>query len=174
MSRIYRQWLDRVQSFTMQESHINALGQYLGGGGKRNNLTAEELDHLREIVKERGDYSPDTRGYDITAEQEDKGLTWLVNQVWTPTGRERKNNPLSPNQVLVLKDFERFEFRGYVTFYRSWRSVVRPVYRVVAGDGSWFDYAVNYNASELMGGIGGNDRMAVLREGTYEQHRKVA
>lgn len=83
-------------------------------------------------------------GVQISPEQTAKGLSFLLNLWKTPRGKERKNNPFGYREQAILDDFKEFQFvdiynasRGYCPFYL-------PVYRVIANDGSAFEYYYNF------------------------------
>jgi hypothetical protein len=76
-----------------------------------------------------------TGGWRITSEQTEKGLKWLKS-------REIQRK-LTLAQVAIVDDFSHFEFVGVKAELQRtvfFRPDYRPVYRVYAKNGKWFDY----------------------------------
>jgi hypothetical protein len=87
--------------------------------------------------------------FKLTEEQEKKGIGWLRKQWKTPNGVERKNNPFGAREEYVLDNFDHFElvdFYNNVNYLQSQSGLNNyvPYYRVVAKDGSYFEYWVGY------------------------------
>jgi hypothetical protein len=79
----------------------------------------------------------------LSKAQEEKGITFLLDQWKTGRGVERKNNPFGYREQEVLENFSHFELAGFwnagnqhVTFYL-------PLYNCIAKDGSAFQYYYN-------------------------------
>ena len=76
----------------------------------------------------------------ISQEQTEKGLNWITNQWKTPTGKERKNNPLGYWEQRIIDNFSHFEFIDFIdcgNYYVSW---YMPIYKVVDNSGDSFSY----------------------------------
>lgn len=86
----------------------------------------------------------DCYGVLISMEQTQKGLSFLLDLWKTPRGKERKNNPFGYREQSILDNFERFEFVGLYNASRGWYPFYLPVYRVIAKDGSSFEYYYNF------------------------------
>lgn len=149
-SSIYRTWKGRIESGHLTKSQQNTFANYLSGRGKRNNLSRDELYALDALIGQKADRGEMT----IDAEQTAQGYAWLRNECYTPAGRVRKRCPLDSRQRAVLDNFSHFELRGFDEFSIMIGNrdlpTSRPVYRVVATDGRYFDYLVTRNRSEMM------------------------
>lgn len=96
------------------------------------------------------------KGFMLTPEQVEKGRYWLVNQWRTPKGKTRKNNPLGYREQHVLEDFEtirliQFVDRANYTQQRYGMKAYQSYYRVIAKDGSTFEYLVWGGRCEILG-----------------------
>ncbi len=90
-------------------------------------------------------------GYlNITPEQSEKGLNWLLNQWKTPRGKERKNNPFGYREQEIIEDFERFELVDLIDNGNAYFSAFLPVYRVIDRAGNHFDYFVNLGFCKII------------------------
>ena len=145
MSKIFEKYKTIILNDTFTESSISSF-RSLMNGRKQTNLTDEEKITLFYIFEE---YAP----YSITPAQTTKGLDWLFNLRFTARGKERKNNPFGYREESILDDFDRFELaslyddsNGYNAFHNF-----KPIYRVIASDGGYFEY-VPYTRSDLMSG----------------------
>jgi hypothetical protein len=114
----------------------------------RRVLSEREINLVRKRMND-GKISPEQvfpegKTYVIGAEQERKGLDWLNNLRRTPMGKERKNNPFGQREEEVLDNFKRFEWVDVVDTsspYSDFKFYI-PVWRVIAKDGSSFDYHI--------------------------------
>lgn len=86
----------------------------------------------------------------VEAAQEEKGIAYLRNVWRTPKGAERQRNPFGPQEQAILEAFDHFRLVDFWDVGRH-HSFIIPVYRVVARDGSYFDY---YCAAWQSGGSG--------------------
>ena len=92
----------------------------------------------------------DKGGIRITTTQELKGLNWLNDQWKTPTGVERKNNPLGYREQEALKTFQRFELTDFYDAGNSYFHSYQPVYSVIGKQNS-FDYYVAGGEMHIIG-----------------------
>jgi len=150
MSKIFEKYKTIILDDTFTESSISSF-RSLMNGYKRTNLTDEERESLDYLFGENAPYS-------ITPEQTTKGLDWLFNLRFTMRGKERKNNPFGYREQSILDDFDRFELSGLydVKSYPITLSVhdkhnYKPIYKVIASDGGYFEY-VPYTRSDLISG----------------------
>lgn len=91
-------------------------------------------------------------GYlNITPEQSEKGLKWLLNQWKTPRGKERKNNPFGDREQEIIEDFERFELVDLIDNGNAYFPAFLPVYRVIDRIGNHFDYFVSLGLCNIIG-----------------------
>lgn len=86
----------------------------------------------------------DSYGVQISPEQTAKGLAFLLNLWKTPKGKERKNSPFGYRETAILENFARFEFVDFYNAGNAWVNNYLPVYRVIATDGSAFEYYYNF------------------------------
>lgn len=166
-SRIYRTWLQRIHSGSLTKSQINTLANYRSGGGRRNNLTPDELDRLMAHLTQ----AVENNEIEIGEEQTREGLAWLQRHVWR----------MPWFAADVVRNFSHFEFRGFahiesnptrVAHHPRSRSTYRPRYRVVGRNGRWFDYVVTANRSDfLSGGQRLRSPVGVLDHGIYVSGR---
>lgn len=89
-------------------------------------------------------------GYNLTADQIQKGYKWLMNLWKTPKGAERKNNPFGNREMWILSNFKTIRLSDFYNIGAFGRFVV-PMYTVYAKDGSAFDYVVSGGALRIVG-----------------------
>lgn len=125
---------------------------------------AESAIHTIKMRLNRGNYDLDTvlksmpeDGWGISAEQTDKGLTFLMKQWKSPkTGAVLKNNPFGYREQDVLSKFKEFRLVGFYDTATAQANQIgiryfQPIYRVVAEDGSSFDYTMDYRNAPKTG-----------------------
>jgi len=157
MSKIFEKYKTIILDDAFTESSISSF-RSLMNGRKNTNLTDEEKITLFYIFEE---YAP----YSITPAQTTKGLDWLFNLRFTMRGKERKNNPFGYREQSILDDFDRFELSGLYDNYSCQslpkRNLIilsvhdkhnyKPIYKVIASDGGYFEY-IPYTRSDLISG----------------------
>ena len=157
MSKIFEKYKTIILDDTFTESSISSF-RSLMNGYKRTNLTDEERESLDYLFGENAPYS-------ITPAQTTKGFDWLFNLRFTARGKERKNNPFGYREQSILDDFDRFELAGLYDNYSCQslpkRNLIipsvhdkhnyKPIYKVIASDGGYFEY-VPYTRSDLISG----------------------
>jgi hypothetical protein len=68
----------------------------------------------------------------------------------TPTGAERKNNPLGFREQAILEKFSHFELKGYYDAGNVYRSFFVPLWEVVGNKNS-FEYYMNGGQIHIVG-----------------------
>lgn len=98
------------------------------------------------------EYSIPEGGVGLTADQNQKGRDWLMNQWKTPAGKERTNNPFGFREQDVLEHFKEIRLIDfYDTAKYGQNKWVVPYYRVEATDGGSFEYALYGGKISIMG-----------------------
>ena len=123
---------------------------------EREILNARMRANGYKKVKDRTLLEIPEDGFKITASQTKKGLNWLLNKWKTPRGIERKNNPFGYREENILENFSHFlliDWNDRASYYQVKMSYHQylPVYRVVAKDGSYFDYIGQAGIVEIVG-----------------------
>ena len=147
-TKIFKKYKALILNDTFTESSITSF-RALMNGFKRTNLTDDERETLDFLFENQAPYS-------ITPEQTKKGLNWLSAVRFTATGKERKNNPFGYREETILDSFKRFELTGLYDDYHypyGDRHNYKPIYRVVAGDESYFDYVPFTRSDHICGEI---------------------
>lgn len=108
---------------------------------KRNGFITERQINLLKNRANRGEIIDfyDIEYSNITPEQTEKGIKFLLNLYKTPTGKVRKNNPFSDKQAKVLETFVEFAFVGFYPKSNGYVSYHFPIYSVCGTDGD-FEY----------------------------------
>lgn len=101
-------------------------------------------------------FPEDGGGFNLTPQQVEKGRYWLVNQWRTPRGKLRKNNPFGYREQHVLENFETIRLVQFVDKANYYQNQIgmrcyQPYYRVIATDGSTFEYLVWGGECEILG-----------------------
>ena len=108
-------------------------------------LTEAQLNLLKRRLNDKKITQNDIFGQQgkvflLTPEQTKKGLDFLNNERRTPKGVERKNNPFGAREEAVLDNFDRFEVGDFFDAGNQFVTFNVPLFRVVAKDGSTFEY----------------------------------
>lgn len=134
------------EGHTWTEGEINYLRKCLGFCSNWSDSAQDsfEADYLRHGFD-----------YAITQEQTDKGIEWLVRTQLKLNGdlRQAKTTFITEDESVILKSFSHFRFIGITrcgyNHYNGRYSVIAPIYRVFAEDGSYFDYTATMEGAEL-------------------------
>jgi hypothetical protein len=93
-------------------------------------------------------------GKEITKEQTAKGIAWLKNEMVTPKGKYRKNNPFGYREEQIIDNFSKFllvDFYNAAFYGSSIHAALFPVYRVISQTGASFDYCYYNGKMEILG-----------------------
>jgi len=100
--------------------------------------------------------------FELTWMQQEKGLEWLKNRIFTKSGNIRNtqetneisNRTNALEQIAeMVKNFDRFEFVDFVPqnrFTRGLNPFLLPVYRLYDKQGNFFDYTVSVGQIEII------------------------
>jgi hypothetical protein len=86
----------------------------------------------------------------LTEEQTEKGLAWLLNLWKTPTGKIRKNNPFGDREQKALDSFLYFTFEGFYNAGNYYVDFFVPIWGVHGLHGS-FEYYNDYKGIHIIG-----------------------
>jgi hypothetical protein len=132
----------------LTESEVNLLKRRL------NHVKGAMTYHAIEISEIP--FPDNGEGFKLSPEQTQKGLTWLKDQWKTPRGIERINNPFGYREENIIENFAEFrliDFYNSANYYQNQigiRSYI-PLYRVIAKDGSTFEYYYNAGKISIVG-----------------------
>jgi hypothetical protein len=136
MTKLYKKYAAKIRNSEMGETDIIALRSALGSYRRTSLIYAEKITLFGLISQ----YTPR-----ICDEQARKGIAWLRDQWKTPKGIERKRNPFSYRETVVLDNFSHFtlvdlqDAATCTAISRGLHSYL-PVYRVHDTAGRSFDY----------------------------------
>lgn len=144
-SSAFKTWSKRIPGF---DGGVRIPKTVIGALKRIITLSRRDLkddQDLHKLLGSRFDYenSATTRGpkavrWNITGEQTTQGLNWLR--------QPRMKKLFEPRDLAVLDNFSFFLFVGFEIENRTQhpsfpRIDAKPVYRVIAQDGTWFDYS---------------------------------
>jgi hypothetical protein len=89
--------------------------------------------------------------YELTEEQNAKGLAWLQKLWRTPRGIERKNNPFGYREQEVIANFSHFTLEQFYDAGNSQHSWFVPLYNCVGKQGGYFQYYVSGGVPVIIG-----------------------
>ena len=151
-------WNKRISTYydgvPIPKSLINALTAVFRD--TRGRFPKEVHERLATVAR-----YPMLPAWSITPEQTTQGLEWLrLSKIW---------RTLSRGDKAIVEDFHRFTFQGVFTEDQTRhpsfpRVSARPVYRVHAKSGAWFDYASAPWQSGAYG-VGGHPSFKVMSRG---------
>jgi hypothetical protein len=108
---------------------------------------------LRKALKDAFESITNEQGYKITSEQTDKGIQYIRNRAFKRNGslRRAKSNPFNTREAHIINNFSHFEFVGlYDANGNGYMQYYVPVYRVIAKDGTAFEYSTNMGQMEIL------------------------
>jgi hypothetical protein len=133
----------RLESKAMA-THITEQQIKLIGMRLNNSRPLGDVETLHNMAVEFG-------GLKLTAAQNNKGYSWLMNQWKTPRGIERKNNPFGYREQHVLENFSHIRYDGHMDAGNAYVSWYAPLYTVIAHDGGTFCYYVQGGIPQIIG-----------------------
>ena len=142
-STSFKTWTQRLEDFKaglpVRESLFSAMCSTI----RRSKIGAEDTQALLEKKLAYGALGKKT--FRITPEQSEKGIAWLR--------RRAIYKHLDPHEQKCVDDFSHFTFPGILVRERGAYGMTdaRPVYRVHAKSGHWFDYVANPWQSSVWG-----------------------
>lgn len=141
MSKAFKKWKDLIDSKRetnqpWKESEIIYFRKAIGPSGLKDKNQRDELrDYFEECMP--------SDGYNITSEQKEKGITYLLENSYKKNGSLRKNNIFGSFELEIIKNFCDFKFVGLysqLTLGGFDMGYTVPIYRCISKDGSYFDY----------------------------------
>jgi hypothetical protein len=114
-----------------------------------NLITEKEINLIKNRINNNKDdqKTKDVVNYiwdnnpQLTSEQNEKGLKFLINLWKSPTGKERSSNPFGYREQEALETFKYFELAGFHDIARyGQRSFYVPLYNVIGNDTSFQYY----------------------------------
>jgi len=147
-NKTFRKWVDRVLDFQTpwSENDIIYFRKAIGYSGIKNANLRRALKCAFNAVLERLSYA-------ITPEQTTKGIEYLKFRTFKRNGdmRQAKSNPFGAREANIIKNFSHFEFCGvHNPNGFSGYEFYLPIYKVVARDGSSFEYTTNMGNMEVL------------------------
>lgn len=97
------------------------------------------------------DAFPDDKTYKLTPEQNKKGIDYLKDQLETPRGVERKNNPFGAREEDIIRNFDRFELVGYYDTGNQYVTFNVPLYRAYSKKGDYMEYYISGGKINIIG-----------------------
>lgn len=143
-SKTFTRWLKRVQDVATPWTE-NEIIYFRKAIGSSSTITDEQRQQLRAIF--------DGHEYDITPDQTTKGIEYLINSVWTKAMKPRrtaKAKVFGERERDIIANFYEFKFVGLQNVSQNSYRFYVPVYRVVAQDGSSFEYTTNMGHMEIV------------------------
>ena len=95
------------------------------------------------------DYN-DLIDFDISEEQNKKGIDFLMKHNFKSNGEQRKNCKLGYREEEILKEFKRFTFDGFYPTGNGYINQFQPIYSVCSEDNS-FQYYYNGGEMQIVG-----------------------
>lgn len=149
-SKTTKKWMGVItKEQPITENEIIYFRKAIGSSSKLAQWEKQDLKAtLEEQVEKR-------RGLNITPEQSEKGIEWLTKFVFNSKGERRKdkasNAAFGAYEVNCIKNFYGFTFQGVYSAGNGYYSFYKPIYRLTATNGDWFDYTTNMGLITVVG-----------------------
>ncbi len=145
-SKTFNKWLTRVQDneTPWSENDIIYFRKAVGSSGLKSNDERDEL---------RGAFNSD-EGYKITENQTSKGINYLKNTIYKANGSLRntiKSRAFGLREKAIIDNFSHFLFTDIHNGSSNYYEFYLPVYRVIAKNGSYFEYTTNMGQMVVTG-----------------------
>jgi hypothetical protein len=138
-NKTFNKWFKRVQDnqTPWTENEIIYFRKYLRANPDKYNVLMDSF---------KSEYS-------ITPEQTKKGYDYIYNTCFKKNGelRETKDMPFGVLEANVIRNFKEFRFVGLNSIGLLNHDFYLPVYKVIAQDGTYFEYTVNIGQMEVVG-----------------------
>lgn len=128
LSATQKKYLTIIESGKITEGELIALNSFY-------NKSSENKEFVNDLM-----YNNDHEELTLTDEQNKKGYEFLMSLRFTPTGKERLNNPYGYREENILDNFSHFTFCG---FYTERGNYYIRMYNCYSKDGNAFQYYYN-------------------------------
>lgn len=128
LSPTQQKYLTILESGKITESELISLNSFY-------NKSSENKEFINDIM-----YNNDHEECTLTDEQNKKSYGFLMSLRFTPTGKERQNNPYGYREENILDNFSHFTFCG---FYSERGNYYIRMYNCYSKDGNCFQYYYN-------------------------------
>lgn len=128
LSNTEKKYRSIIESGKITENELISLNSFY-------NKSKENRDFINDIM-----YNEDHEELALTDDQNKKGIDFLNKLRFTPTGKERQNNPYGYREEEILNNFSHFTFCG---FYPVGQFYYIRMYNCYSKDGDCFQYYYN-------------------------------
>lgn len=128
LSTTAKKYLAIIESGGIEENDLIAMKSFLN----------KNKDNRRIIFDAMSD-----KNLLLTEAQNKKGYDFLMKQRFTPTGKERLNNPFGYREQAILDNFSHFELKDWYNAGNAYMDYYLPLYECVSLDGNSFEYYYN-------------------------------
>lgn len=130
INKTEKKYLDIIASCKIEENEIIAMKSFMG---KSKDNARAIFDALNEADKP----------LQLSTAQNKKGYDFLMSLRFTPTGKERVNNPFGYREQNILDNFSHFELNSFYNAGNAFVDFYMPLYECVSKDGGGFEYYYN-------------------------------
>ena len=142
LSKTCKKYLGLIKGRKFTKIEIQSFRKALNGS---STISLDEQNLLKDEFYKAVESK---RPINITKEQTDFGISWLRNKAFRLNGQSRTSSPFRSREEYVIKNFKKFEFCGLYNASTNSFNCYIPVFKVIAKDGSSFEYTI-------YGGYGG-------------------
>lgn len=131
LSQTEKKYRSIIESGKISESELISLNSFY-------NKSKENKKFINDIM-----YNEDHEELNLTDEQNKKAFDFLQSLRFTPSGKERKNNPFGYREENILDNFSHFTFCGFYDNGNYYNSFYIRMYNCYSKDGNYFQYYYN-------------------------------
>ena len=142
LSKTCKKYLNLIKKRKFTKIDIQSFRKQLNGCSQMS------LDEQKLLKDKFYDAVNSNRPINITKEQTNFGIAWLRNKAFRLNGQSRTSSPFRAREEYVINNFKKFEFCGLYNCSTNSFNQYQPVFKVIAKDGSSFEYTI-------YGGYGG-------------------
>jgi len=128
LSHTAKKYLAIIEQGHIEESELISLKSFLNKNKENRQLIFDAMSETELLISDA---------------QNQKGYEFLMDQRFTPTGKERLNNPFGYREQAILDNFSHFTVKDWYNAGNAYNDYYLPLYECVSKDGNSFEYYYN-------------------------------
>lgn len=127
LSRTAKKYLAIIETGRIEESDLIAMKSFINKSKENARIIFDAMSDKTLLLSEA---------------QNKKGYDFLMKQRFTPTGKERQNNPFGYREAAILDNFSHFELKDWYNAGNAHHDYYLPLYECLGNETS-FEYYYN-------------------------------
>lgn len=128
LTKTAKKYMAIIEKGQIEESEIISMKSFMGKSKENARFIFDAMQD-KELT--------------LSDAQNQKGYDFLMKCRFTPTGKERQNNPFGYREENILDNFSHFELSSFHNAGNAYVDYYLPLYICVSKDGNSFEYYYN-------------------------------